>query len=56
VFTLAEASAHGFATKVDETTARYDRLWSLRVYLAPRVRSQPGAVAAAAAATFGVEG
>jgi hypothetical protein len=55
VFTLAEASAYGFATKVDETTARYDRLWSLRVYLAPRLRSHTAAVAGEAAATFGVE-
>ncbi len=53
VFTLAEASAHGFATDADEASRRYQRLWSLRVYLAPRWQGQATAATAAAEAVFG---
>jgi len=53
VFTLAEAPAHGFAVQAAETAASYGRLWSLRVYLAPRARHETDATAAAAAALFG---
>ncbi|MGH7300461.1 MAG: hypothetical protein ACREJE_08620, partial [Candidatus Rokuibacteriota bacterium] len=53
VFTLAEAAGHGYRTQAAETADRYERLWSARVYLAPRRRSQARATAAAAESLFG---
>ena len=53
VFTLAEASAHGYATQADETAGRYERLWSLRVYVARHRRAEAHGVAVAAEALFG---
>ena len=53
VFTLAEATAHGFSVQAAETAASYGRLWSLRVYLAPHARHETDATAAAAAGLFG---
>jgi hypothetical protein len=53
VFTLAEAPAHGFDVQAEETASRYERLWSLRVYVSARRREQAGDVAAAAQALFG---
>ncbi|HET7487024.1 MAG TPA: hypothetical protein VFJ85_03790 [Acidimicrobiales bacterium] len=53
VFTLAEAAGRGHLNQAAETAARYDTLWSLRVYLAPLGRSRAGEVAKAAAELFG---
>jgi len=53
VFTLAHAADHGYATTAAETAARYQTLWSLRIYLAPRWRSRAAEAAKAAAAAFG---
>ncbi len=53
VFTLAEASAHGYATQADQTAGRYERLWSLRVYVARHLRADAHEVAVAAEALFG---
>lgn len=52
VFSLADAPAHGFLTRAGDTAARYERLWSLRVYVSARRREEAGAVAAAAEAMF----
>ncbi|MGH9264968.1 MAG: hypothetical protein ACRD1D_09785 [Acidimicrobiales bacterium] len=53
VFTLAEAAGHGYRTQAAETADRYEGLWSMRVYLAPRHRGQARATAAAAESLFG---
>ena len=53
VFTLAEASDHGFATEAGEVADRYAHLWSLRVYLAPRWRHRAPEVHKAASAVLG---
>ncbi|MDP1804962.1 MAG: hypothetical protein Q8K72_07345, partial [Acidimicrobiales bacterium] len=53
VFTLAEAPAHGFDVQAEETASRYERLWSLRVYVSPRRREHAPDVVAAAQALFG---
>jgi hypothetical protein len=52
VFTLAEAPAHGFDVRAEETASRYERLWSLRVYVSARRRDEAASVAAAAEALF----
>jgi HD superfamily phosphohydrolase len=56
VFSLADASAHGYLTEADEISRRYERLWSLRVYLARHRRADAERAAAAAAAMFGGSG
>ena len=53
VFSLAEASVHGYDTRADETAGRYEGLWSLRVYLARHRRADLLEAAAAAEAVFG---
>ena len=53
VFTLAEASAHGYVTQAGETAGRYERLWSLRVYVARHRRPELQEAAAEAEALFG---
>ncbi|MGH9279432.1 MAG: hypothetical protein ACRD12_15180 [Acidimicrobiales bacterium] len=53
VFTLAEAAAHGYDTEAGGTARRYEQLWSLRVYVAPRRRGEAGAAAAAARSLYG---
>lgn len=53
VFTLAEAPAHGFNVQAEETASRYERLWSLRVYVVAHRREHAADVAAAAQALFG---
>ena len=52
VFTLAEAPAHGFDVRAGDTLSRYERLWSLRVYVSARRREHAPDVAAAAQALF----
>jgi HD superfamily phosphohydrolase len=53
VFTLAEAPAHGFNVQAGETAARYEGLWSLRVYVSARRRDRAHDVAAAASELLG---
>ncbi len=53
VFTLADASGRGFVTQAEETSRRYQGLWSLRVYLAPRCQGRADDATAAAQAVFG---
>lgn len=53
VFTLADAPAHGYDVRADETAARYERLWSLRVYVSARRRDRGHDVAGAARELFG---
>lgn len=53
VFTLAEAPAHGFDVQAEDTASRYERLWSLRVYVSASRREHARDVAAVAQALFG---
>jgi hypothetical protein len=53
VFTLAEATAHGYEVRAGDTAGRYERLWSVRVYVSARRAEEAGAVAAAARELLG---